>query len=45
MSKLITSAVIATVLLAGAATAQTRDGRASDDDRAYICKVLERNCS
>jgi hypothetical protein len=45
MSKIITSTLIATVLLAGAATAQTRDSKAEHDHRVYVCKVLERSCS
>jgi hypothetical protein len=48
MSKLITSALIATVLLTGVATAQTSDRSARDGSRSdaeAICKVLQRNCS
>lgn len=45
MIKLITSAVIATVLLAGTTNAQTREGKSSGDHREYICKQLQRNCT
>jgi hypothetical protein len=48
MSKLITSALVATVLLTGGlqatANAQSRD-RITEGDAEYICKVLQRNCS
>lgn len=45
MSKLLTSAVIAVVLLTGAATAQTKEDKASHDHREAICKQLQRNCT
>jgi hypothetical protein len=53
MSKLITSALLATVLLTGgfqtAASAQSVDettyDRADKSDREYVCKTLQRNCS
>jgi hypothetical protein len=49
MSKLITSALIATVLLAGGlqgiANAQPGDLDRTQDERESICKVLQRNCS
>jgi hypothetical protein len=49
MSKLITSALIATVLLTGGlqgvANAKPGDLDRSQGDREYICKVLQRNCS
>jgi NAD(P)-dependent dehydrogenase (short-subunit alcohol dehydrogenase family) len=45
MSKLITSAFIATVLLTGAGNAQPSEGDGPGDHREYLCKVLQRNCS
>jgi hypothetical protein len=52
MSKLITSALIATFLLSGgfqtAANAHPGDGTGRDgsaNDREYVCKVLQRNCT
>lgn len=53
MSKLITSALLATVLLTGGfqtvANAQSADettyDRTDKSDREHVCKELQRNCS